>query len=60
MTIEDTIVSGFRTSFSYEIMDEHDAIPSCDEDASQTRVENFVGRIVHEWNGCAGHVEYLK
>jgi hypothetical protein len=58
--IEDTIVSRFRTSFSYEIMDQHDHLPSREEDALETKVEKFVGRIVREWNGCTGYVESLK
>ena len=41
-------------------MDQHDLIPSREEDALETNVEKFVGRIVHEWNGYAGHVESLK
>ena len=58
--VEDTIISRFRTSFSYEIMDQHDLIPSREEYALETRVEKFVGRIVHERNGLAGHVDSLK
>ncbi len=41
-------------------MDQHDRIPTREEDALETKVEKFVGRIVHEWNGCTGHVESLK